>query len=168
MSRSQESENQLQVRSGEVRGSSLSVEVANPTGQSKYVWVSRRAFEYDPDTHELTLYFTEQTPPPPPGIELISKHPRIPEQVEVPAGSNATVDLEIPAVARRRVPGEGLGMSFVEEPIDQIDQVHLHLQVTDERVTSLPGESPAEHSERLRSLGNVINVTITPTSQRES
>ena len=56
----------------------LSMEVQNPGDSSLFVWTSRRAYDYDASTHVLTLYLTEQTPPLPPGIVMISNHPRTP------------------------------------------------------------------------------------------
>ena len=145
----------------------LSVEIQNPTDSPLYVWASRRAYDYDATTHTLTLYLTEHTPPLPPGIEMISNHPRTPEQMEVGARSSATMDISVPAVMRRRVPGEGLGMSFVEEPIDQIDQVNFHIQYANEPIRPVAEESPSEHRERLRAHGTVMQAKIKPTEQKE-
>jgi hypothetical protein len=146
----------------------LAVEVENPSDKPLHVWASRRAYDYDATTHVLTLYLTEHTPELPPGITIISNHPRTPVQVEVGAKSRATLDVAVPTIIRRRVPGEGLGMSFVEEPIGPIDRVDLHIQSASERVEYLVGESPAEYRARLRTHGDVVQATITPTETKEN
>jgi hypothetical protein len=146
----------------------LSVAVENPTDKPLHVWASRRAYDYDPATQVLTLFLTEQTPPPPPGIEMISNHPRSPAQVVVPPGSQATVNVAVPSIIRRRVQGaQGLGMQFVEEPIGPVARVDLHVQVDNEPIQYRVGESPEEHRKRLNERGQVVRATITPTGQKE-
>jgi hypothetical protein len=145
----------------------LSVAVENPTDKPLHVWASRSAYEYDPATRVLSLYLTENTPEPPPGIQIISQHPRTPAQVVVPPGGQANVNIPVPNIIRRRVPGEGLGMHFVEEPIGPIDHVELHLQVASEPIPDLAKETPAEHRKRLQAHGNVIRTRITPTGEKE-
>jgi len=145
----------------------LAVEVENPGDKPLHVWASRRAYDYDATTHVLTLYLTEHTPELPPGIKMISNHPRTPTQVVIDAKGRTTIDVPVPAIIRRRVPGEGLGMSFVEEPIGQIDRVELHIQSADEPIEPLDKESPTEHRKRLREHGDVIRATITPTTMKE-
>jgi hypothetical protein len=145
----------------------LSVAVENPSDRPLHVWASRSAYDYDPDTQVLTVYLTEQTPPPPPGIEMISNHPRSPAQVVVPPGSQAIVNVPVPSVFRRRVPGEGLGMRFVEEPIGPIARVDLHVQYANEPIQPRAGESPEQHRKRLDEHGQVVRATITPTGQKE-
>lgn len=144
----------------------LAVEVENPGDTPLYVWASRRAYDYDPSTHVLTLYLTEHTPPPPPGIQIISNHPRTPNLEVVKAKGRTTLDVPVPAFIRRRVPGKGLGMSFVEEPIGKIDRVDLHIQVSNEPVEDIENESPAEHRKRL-ALGSVVQATVSPTEKKE-
>lgn len=158
---------QAEAASGVQEGRHLAVEVENPSDVPLHVWASNRAYEYDPTTHVLTLYLTEHTPELPPGITIISNHPRIPMQVEVNPKGRATLDLPVPAIIRRRVPGEGRGMSFVEEPIGLIDRVELHIQSASEPIEYLGKESSAEHHERLRAHGDVVRATITPTETKE-
>ncbi len=145
----------------------LAVEVENPGDKPLHVWASRRAYDYDTTTHVLTLYLTEHTPELPPGIKMISNHPRTPKQVVVNARSSATIDVPVPAVMRRRIPGQGFGMAFVEEPIVQIDRVDLHIQSASEPIPCLDKENPVEHRKRLRAHGDVIRATITPTETKE-
>ena len=140
----------------------LLVEVANKGNQPLHVWTTRRAYEYDAATHQLTLYLTEHTPPLPPGIEMISNHPRTPQVVEVAGKGHATLELAIPALIRRRIPGEGRGMSFVEEQIGQVAKVVLHIQSATEPPPDLAKADPAEHRQRLRDHGGVLQVTVTP------
>lgn len=145
----------------------LSVQVDNPTDKPLHVWSSRRAYDYDAATHVLSIYLTEHTPPLPPGIRMISDHPRTPTLVLVNAKSRGTLDVPVPLTIRRRVPGEGLGMHFVEEPIGQIDKVDLHIQYATEPLQDRPKEDPTEHHKRLQAHGQVVQATITPTGQKE-
>lgn len=145
----------------------LSVQVDNPTDKPLHVWSSRRAYDYDAATHVLSIYLTEHTPPLPPGIKMISDHPRTPTLVVVDAKSRGTLEVPVPTSIRRRVPGTGLGMSFVEEPIRQIDRVELHIQYAAEPLQERPGESTVEHRKRLQAHGQVVQATITSTEQKE-
>jgi hypothetical protein len=146
----------------------LGVAVDNPGDQPLHVWASWRRYEYDAATRRLTVYLTEQTPPPPPGITMISQHPRTPAQVVVAPRSSATVNVTVPATIRRRVPGTGLGLHFEEEPIGPIDHVELHVQSATEPIEpAKPDESPERHRERLRQTGGVVQTTITITEQKE-
>jgi hypothetical protein len=145
----------------------LSVQVENPGEKPLYVWSSLRAYDYDAATHVLSIYLTEHTPPLPPGIKMISDHPRTPTLVMVDAKSRGTLDVPVPTTIRRRVPGQGLGMAFVEEPIGQIDRVELHIQNAPKPVEEITKESPVEHRKRLQAHGDVVRATITPTGQKE-
>lgn len=138
----------------------LAIQVRNPQDVPLYVWASRRAFRYDPETHTLALYLTERTPDPPPGIRMISDHPRIPRQVVVGPGEEATVNVPLPAVMRTRVPGEGLGMHFVEEAIGPIDQVELHVQSATEPARAPGREEAGLYRKRLADQGEVATATI--------
>jgi len=144
----------------------VSVEVANPNDEPLHVWSSQRAYDYDAATHKLTLYLTDHTPPLPPGIQMLSDHPRTPVLVEVGARSRNTLEVLIPTTIRRRVPGTGLGMSFVEEPIGPIDQVELHIQSSTEPLQHRAKENPPEHRQRLLEHGDVVQATIIPTGQK--
>jgi hypothetical protein len=146
----------------------VSVEVANPNGEPLHVWSTRRAYDYDASTRTLTLYLTEHTPPLPPGIRMISDHPVTPTLVEVAPNSRGTLEVLVPTTIRRRVPGAGLGMSFVEEPIGQIDQVDLHVQSATEPLQHHGKENPPEHRRRLLTHGDVVRATVTPTGYRSS
>jgi hypothetical protein len=141
------------------------VTVENPGDAPLYVWASRRHYEYDPDTKVLTLWLTEHVPPPPPGIRMISDHPRTPAQVEVGPQSRAIIDVPVPHVIRRRVPGGGgLGMSFAEERIGQIDRVDLHVQYADSPLPMPDGMDAAQHRQRLLDHGDVVHESIAPTA----
>jgi hypothetical protein len=145
----------------------LSIEIENPSNKALYVWASRRAYDYDASSHVLSIYLTEHTPDPPPDIEMISDHPRTPVQIMIEAGGRVTIDVPVPKTIRRRVPREGLGMTFVEEPIEQIERVDLQVQFAYELFHDLVQESPAEHRKRLKAHGKVARATITPTEQKE-
>lgn len=140
----------------------VGVTVENPNDVPLHVWASRRHYEYDPATKVLTLWLTEHVPPPPPGIRMISDHPRTPAQVEVGAHSQAVIDVPVPHVIRRRVPGSGLGMSFSEERIGQIDRVDLHVQYADLPLPMPNGMDAAQHRQRLLEHGEVVHESITP------
>jgi hypothetical protein len=94
---------------------------------------------------------------------MLSDHPRTPVLVEIGARSRNTVEVLVPTTIRRRVPGTGLGMSFVEEPIGQIDQVELHIQSATEPLRHYAKEDPAEHRKRLLEHGDVVRATVAPT-----
>jgi hypothetical protein len=141
----------------------VSIEVENPNDKPLHVWASRRAYDYDASTHVLSIHLAETPPALPPGIQMLSDHPRTPVQVAVNPKSRATIKVPIPATIRRRVPGAGLGMSFVEEPIGQIDKVDLQVQYADEPARHIPKESPIQHRKRLMKHGQVAVATITPT-----
>lgn len=141
----------------------IGVEVDNTSDSPLFVWASRRHYDYDPETKVLSLWLTEHVPPPPPGIRIISDHPRTPAQVQVGAGGRAVIDVPVPHVIRRRVPGSGgLGMSFTEERIGQIDRVDLHVQYADEPLPAAGGMDPAQHRQRLRDHGDVVQASIRP------
>lgn len=145
----------------------LAVAVENPGDKPLHVWASRRHYDYDPASRVLTVYLTEHTPSPPPGIKIISDHPRTPAQVMVDAKGRATLDVIVPATIRRAVPGTGLGLKFVEEPIGPVDRVDLHIQSATEPIEPKSGESPEQHRNRLRQHGEVARANITPTERKE-
>ena len=146
----------------------LAVAIENPADQPLHVWASWRAYDYDPASRVLTVYLTEHTPPTPPGITMISDHPRTPAQVMVPAKGRATISVTVPATIRRRVPGPGLGMNFVEEQIGAVDRVEMHIQSANQPLEpAQPGESPDRHRERLRQTGDVVSTTVNLTERKE-
>jgi hypothetical protein len=145
----------------------LFVEVENPNDEQLYVWSSRRAYDYDASTRILVLYLTEHTPQLPSDIRMISDHPRTPMLVAVNGKSHGTLDVPVPATIRRRVPGAGLGMSFVEEPIGQIERVELHIQYSTEPLQDQAEESPVEHRKRLLAHGDVAQAVIEPIEHKK-
>lgn len=98
---------------------------------------------------------------------MISDHPRTPAQVEIAPKSRSKIKVQIPATIRRRVPGGGLGMSFVEEKIEPVGQVEVHLQYADEPVRHDPHETPDEHRKRLREHGEVVRTTVKEIEYKE-
>jgi hypothetical protein len=145
----------------------LAIEVENPNNQPLHVWASPKSYEYNASTHVLSIYLTEHIPPLPPGIKMISDHPRTPAQVEIAPKSRSKIKVQIPATIRRRVPGGGLGMSFVEEKIEPVGQVEVHLQYADEPVRHDPHETPDEHRKRLREHGEVVRTTVKEIEYKE-
>lgn len=144
----------------------LSLAVENPGDQPLHVWAGWRAYEYDPATHVLTVYLTDHTPTPP-GITFISDHPRTPPQVIVPTKGKLKIKVQIPATIRRRVPGPGMGINFVEEPIGEVERVEFHVQCATEPLAAIPHETPDQHRSRMLAHGEVVRATITPTEQKE-
>jgi len=124
------------------------------------VWTTVKGYDYDPETQKLTLYLTERTPDPPPGIEMISNHPRTPHQIVVEPNGAATIHARVPRIIRRRVPGGGLGMSFIESRIDLVEQLEVHVQVSPTPVKVEPGEHPARSRARLAEQGETFSSTI--------
>jgi hypothetical protein len=145
----------------------LAIALGNLDDKALHVWSSWRAYEYDAATHVLTVYLTEHTPPVPQGIKLISNHPRTPGQVQVAAKGKVTLKVDIPATIRRRTPSPGLGMTFVEEAIDPVDQVTFHIQYAYEPIVIGANDTPEQHRAHMRERGDVVQATITPTGQKE-
>ena len=144
----------------------LSLAVENPGSQPLHVWASWRAYEYDAATHVLTVYLTDHTPTPP-GITLISKHPRTPAQVTVTPKGKLNIKVAIPSTIRRRTTGPGMGLHFVEEPIGQVDRVEFHVQFGTEALATIPHETPDQHRSRMLAQGDVVRATIPTTAQKE-
>jgi hypothetical protein len=144
----------------------LAVQVENPNPFPMHVWASRRHYDYDSATHVLSIWMTDNVPEPPPGIQMVSDHPRTPEQVEVAPNGSATIQVTIPDVIRKRRPGTGLGMSFTEQPIGRIDHVELHVQYGEEPAPNLGVGDPARHRQALREHGDVVHATLAPDSVR--
>lgn len=145
-------------------GARLTLTFENPGSEPLHVWSSTRALAYSAADGLLTLYLTEQTPPPPPGITMISQHPRPPRQVVVAGRGSASFDVTLPPTVRRRVEGTGLGLHFVEEPIGEVRRVEVHVQYATEEVAPLKDETPEAFTARLRRHGSVEHTAIT-TSQ---
>src|SRR5262245_5183336 len=74
----------------------LAVEFENPGDVPLHVWTSVQGFDYDTATRVLTVHLAERTRVRPPGITVISEHPRTPQQIEVPPKGRATINLELP------------------------------------------------------------------------
>jgi hypothetical protein len=145
----------------------VDIDVENFGASPLHVWSGMRAFAFDSSTGELEIYLADPGAVVPPGIEIVSDYPRVPPQVVVAGGATTTIDVPVPTVMRRRVPGQGLGMSFVEEPIENIRQVHIHLQYADVPFQAIVGENPDERRRRLQSHGQVVEAVVTPTSSEE-
>lgn len=144
----------------------LTLTVENPVRDPLFVWASWRSYDYDAASQLLTVYLTEQTPTPP-GITLISDHPRTPAQVTVAPKSKLKLKVQVPATIRRRVPAVGLGLNFVEEPIGPVAQVEAHVQFATEEIALKAKETPEQHRSRLLAHGAVVRVTLTNTEHKE-
>ena len=145
----------------------VDLDIENPGANPLHVWSRMRAFAFDSSTGELEIYLADASAIVPPGIEFVSDYPRVPPQIVVDAGAAITIDVPVPTVMRRRVPGQGLGMSFVEEPIENIQQIRIHLQYADVPFQAIVGESLVERRSRLQAHGQVVEAVLTPTSSKE-
>jgi hypothetical protein len=146
----------------------IAIALENPADQPRHVWSAPRAYDYEAASGVLALYLTELAPPPPPGIEIISDHPRTPPQVVIDAHGRMTLKVALAPTIRRLVPSSGLGMSFVEEPIGPVSRVELHVQFAAEPFgPSQSGESPEQFRQRLRQHGEIARATITFTEPKE-
>jgi hypothetical protein len=143
----------------------LAVEVDNPGPTPLHAWSSMRGYDYDESTHTLTVHLSDASRPEVPGFRIISHHPRPPVQVEVSPGGKGTLEVSIPGSVRRLTPGRGLGQSFEEVPIGQVDRVDINVQHATEPIAARSGESADQFQERLRTHGVVARVSVKPTAQ---
>jgi hypothetical protein len=141
----------------------LAIEVENQGDRPLHVWTDCRARKYDASTHVLALELAELVRTLPPHIKMLSDHPRLPMQVAVNAKSRYTIKLQLPGTVRRLTPGQGLGRSFVDEPIGPIDRVEIAVQYATEPIQYQPREAPADFRKRLRAHGDIVRASITPT-----
>jgi len=144
----------------------VAVEVENPSDAPMHVWSSVRAYEYDPSKKKLTLHLAQYEPQLPPEIRLLSHHPQVPNQVVLEPGARRTLDVRVPAVIRRRVPGEGVGMHFVEEAIGPVEEIEVKVQYSPEPVTASPGENPEALQKRLRETGESVQSVVRVTGSK--
>jgi hypothetical protein len=142
----------------------VSIELENASSVPLHVWSSRRAFAFNPAKGVLALDLAEPDRELPTGIEMISDHPRVPFQIIVEPGGTATIDVPVPTTIRRRVPGEGLGMSFVEESIENVRKLDLRIQYADVPFQQIIGESPSDMRDRLREHGTVVHKIVSITT----
>jgi hypothetical protein len=152
------------IAGGAAAGARLNVivEVENQTTAPLYAWSSERGYDYDAASKVLTLHLSEQPRVLPPGIILISDHPRAPAQVEVAPNSRTSIRVQLPAVVRRAAAG---GTGWVEEPIGEIAQIDVDLQYGTAPIESArPHETSAQFRSRMREHGDVARATLTPYS----
>lgn len=142
----------------------LSVEIENLSDQLLYVWSSDQGYSYDQSAHMLAVHLAEVPRNLPPGIKLLSDHPRLPPQVEVGPKSRVNLKVQIPAFTRPVVGGR-----WREEPIGQIDRVDIDIQYGLEPVRPpRAGEGGSEFRNRLLAYGAVVRAEITPTTDASS
>lgn len=142
----------------------LTVEVENQGDSPLFVWADCRGRKYEAATHTLSLQLAEPVITLPPHIKIISDHPRLPIQTPVEARSLGRIKLQIPGTVRRLTPGQGLGRSFVDDPIGPIDRVEIAIQYAPEAIQYQLGEAAPDFRARLRAHGDVVRATITPTA----
>lgn len=138
------------------------IEVGNSGDVPVHVWSARQAYDFDAATGVLTLYLAEPDRALPPAIKVISDHPRVPSQIIVEPGGNATIDVPVPTSVRRRTPATGLGMSFTEEPIANIRKSTVRIQYAEVPFQHIIGESASDARERLQAHGGVVEKTVSP------
>jgi hypothetical protein len=144
----------------------LTVEVENQGQSPLFVWAECRARSYDASKHVLTVQLAEPVIERPPHIKIISDHPRVPTQVEVEAKSRTKIKLRLPGTVRRLTPGQGLGRSFVDEPVGPIDRVEIRLQYATEPIQNQPGEVSTDLRKRLKAHGDVLQASIEPIAEK--
>jgi hypothetical protein len=142
----------------------LAVSVSNSGSAPLSVWAVCRARQYDASTHVLSVQLAEPPDTLPSNIKMISDHPRVPAQVTVAAKASATIKLQLPGSTRRLTPGQGLGRSFVDDPIGPIDRVDIVIQYATQPISAQAGEAPADFRKRLRAHGEVVRASIAPTA----
>ena len=140
----------------------VTVEVRNLSAKQLHVWTECRARSYDAASHVLTIRLAERVAPLPPHIKLISDHPRTPAQIAVAGKAGARIQLHLAGTIRRLTPGQGIGRSFVDDPIGPVDQVDISVQYGAEPIQYAAGESPADFRARLRAHGQVAQATVAP------
>jgi hypothetical protein len=143
----------------------LAVEVENNTSSARFAWASPRDYDYDPASKVLTVRLAEKPLQLPPGIIMISDHPRVPLQIKVPANGRAQIQVNIPAFIRRPAPEGG----WFEDPIGEIDRVEVEVQHARQPVEPVkPHETGAQVRARLREKGEVTRATIATRPRRSS
>lgn len=140
----------------------VGVEVENQNTKPLHVWASARGYDYDAQSKILTLHLSEQPLAPPPGIIIISQHPRIPAQVEVAPGTRVRLPVEIPAVVRHAAAD---GQGWVEEPIGDVAHVQVDVQYAPKPIEpASKRETPAEFSARMQAHGEITSAKLKPSS----
>lgn len=143
------------------------IDLQNQSEAPLHVWSEMRAFDFDTETGVLTLDLAEPDQEPSPGIEIVSDHPRVPMQIIIEPEGTASIDVPVPTSIRRRTPSERLGMSFVEQPIENIHRVDLSVQYSDVPFQQIIEENPSQMRERLRAHGDVVRTTISTDHEEE-
>jgi hypothetical protein len=145
----------------------LSVEVKNTGHRHLYVWVGRRAYDYNASTRVLSVHLAEPPESAPANIRMLSDHVHTPPQIAVEAHSGVTIEVGVPAFTRGFTPGQGLGRSFVEDPIGDVKQVQIHVQYAPVPIQFRTGERPSAFRARLRAHGDVVTAALEPTLEKE-
>lgn len=126
----------------------LNVAVENTSASRRYANSTPRYYAYDAATRVLTLHLEEKAPALPPGLIMISDHPRTPKQVEVAPGGKATLQALIPSVIRKPATN---GVGWVEEPIGPVDSVDIRVQHSADPLPAV-GEHETGTEYRARAL----------------
>jgi hypothetical protein len=138
----------------------LSIEIESLCDVPLFVWSMDQGYSYDASAHVLSVQLAEVPLNLPPGVKLESDHPSVPPQVELAPKDRTNLTVQIPGFTRLVI-----GASWREEPIAQIDKVHIDLQYGSSRVQPPPiGESAAEFRKRLLEHGAVSQAEIIPTA----
>lgn len=146
------------IRSQDAESVTLAVRLANHTGRTTHVWATPRHLSYAEGT--LTVRLAE-TGPPPAGIQIISHHPRVPEQIVIPAGSTAELKVRVPKTLHTTVLGTpGLGGTVASQDIGALSELDIMVAYAQTPFQPTTDQGPEEFTEALRSHGAVASARI--------
>ncbi len=158
------------IQSEDADAVTLAVRLANDTGAAVHVWATPRYLSYTDGL--LTLRLAEAEPPPP-GIEIISHHPRVPDQIVIPVGAVAALKVRVPRTLHSTVLDRpGLGGTVASQDLGAVSDLDVTIAYAPTPFQPTTDQGPDEFIEALRSHGAVVSarVPVEPRSQepRES
>lgn len=133
----------------------ISVAIENKTSAPRFAWSTVRRVAYDKASKVLTVHLEETAPVLPPGLIMLSDHPRTPQQTEIAPGAMATLKVAIPAFIRRAAPD---GNGWVEDPIGQINHIDVRLQHSTEAIEAVKPHETGEEFRARALRGSVIST----------
>jgi hypothetical protein len=145
----------------------VSIEIANRSSDTIYVWSELRRFIYDANSRTLRLDLADVTgPPDQPDIIALPRHPRLPSQLSVPPGERRTLQVDVPTVLRRvRFDSPESGGEVEETEVGPVDQVEVRIAYADAPL-EVPHDQPTtELLENIRSWGAEVQATVAPTGR---
>jgi len=146
----------------------VAIPVTNNTNHSLYVWATPRAIAYDPGSQTLTVRLAEN--PTPLGgerIDVISTHPRLPQEIALEPGESAQLQVRVPPVLHvvdLDAPRAGLGFAVADVEVGRINQVTAAIASSSSSLAELAAGTPVERvSERLRVTPVITTATVKAT-----